>query len=307
MNKINVAILGVTGYTGNEAEKLLLPRKDIDIVYAPTVRYSGKKEEIEHLKKAQVVLSFLPHEQSMNAIPEILEIVGYVIDLSGAYRLKNVSDYPVWYGFQHHYPTLLKEAVYGLPEINRHLIRDARLIASAGCYETAMILGLWPLVTERLISSGIEVKAVSGYSGAGKSAERPKKITPYKGGQQHQHIPAVEQALGMPGKILFFPSVAPYKRGIEMVISVKIDRDLTTGELEDLYEDFYREEPFVRVKRFVSRKEVNYRNFCDIACNVKEGMTNIRVALDNLRKGASSQIIQNLNIICGLPETQGLL
>lgn len=308
MKRIKVAIFGKTGYLGGEEYKLLLPRKDIEIVYAPIERYSGSKEEIEKLKRAEVVLSFLPHEQSMHIIPELLDIAELgVIDASGAYRLKNASDYPVWYGFQHNYPELLKGAVYGLPEINRHLIREAKLIASAGCYETAMILGLWPLVFRRLISSEITVKAISGYSGAGKGAKVPQKITPYKSGRQHQHIPAVEQELGIPNKIMFYPHIAPFKRGIEMTISVEIKEEITMGELWDFYYGIYSEEPFIRIRKDVDRKEVNFRNFCDIACSADGKKVGIYVALDNLRKGGASQVIQNLNIMCGLPEKQGLL
>lgn len=307
---INVAILGITGYLGAELKELLSLRDDVKIIYAAS-RYFGKKEEISELKKAQAVFLAWPHRESMEKVPEILELVDSVIDLSGAYRLKDSSQYPIYYDWKHRFPLLLEKAVYGLPEKKRGVITAATLVANPGCYETAMILGLMPFRIEGLILSGeIEVKAVSGYTGAGKEADIPRVITPYKGGRQHQHIPAVEQELNIPGKILFYPNIAPFPRGILAIISVNLKNELTQKQVYDLYGYFYNKpfkEPFIRIKQKINLNKVIQTNFCDIAVRVKGSLVRIVVALDNLGKGGSSQAIQNFNIMYDLPETKGLL
>ena len=196
---MNVAILGSTGYLGSELIEILSRREDVKIVYTVS-----SKKETGRLEDAQVAFLALPHQQSMEMVPKVLSIMEFgVIDLSGAYRLKNPLDYSDYYGWEHHHPELLKESVYGLSEKNRGAIQGAKLISNPGCYETAIILGLLPLIDQGLIVPGIRVDAFSGYTGAGKGVEIPKTFTPYKSGRQHQHIPAIEQELNIPGEISF--------------------------------------------------------------------------------------------------------
>ena len=306
MKKISVAILGCTGYAGEELERILARRDDVQIVYKAS-KYTGNKEDIVGLKRSQVAFTATPHGVSMRIIPEILEVVKRgVVDLSGAYRLKNKYEYPCWYGWEHLHPELLKEAVYGLPEKNRNLIKRARLVASAGCYETAIILGLKPMTDWGLISDSdfIEIKAASGYTGAGKGAEIPKVVTPYKNknGREHQHIPVIEQELGISKRLLFYPSVAPYPRGITVNIKIGLKRNV----LKDFYSVCYKREQFVRIEPRVSRRDVIETNFCDIAFKTKGLNAEIKVGIDNLGKGGAGQAIQNFNIMCGLPENIGL-
>jgi len=169
-----------------------------------------------------------------------------------------------------------------------------------------------PFRIEGLISSDeIKVEAVSGYTGAGKGAKIPKVITSYKSGRQHQHVPAIEQELNIPGRLLFCPSIAPFPRGILANIFVRPNNVLTLEQIYDLYGDFYNKEPFkepfIRIKQEINLKEVIKTNFCDIAVQLEESLVRITVALDNLRKGGSSQAIQNFNIMYDFPETKGLL
>lgn len=313
MEKIRVAVFGSTGHLGTELIEILSGREDVDIAYKAS-RYFGKKEEINKIKGAQVQVAFCPwpHKESMKLVPEILELVEVgVIDLSGAYRLKDPSAYQGWYGWKHSYPFLLERAVYGLPEENRERIKTATLIANPGCYPTAIILGLKPLRAV-ITSSKIRVRAISGYTGAGRETKIPKTLTPYNAGRQHQHIPEVEQELDIPNQLWFFPEIAPFPRGILTTVYLPyLPTELSEKELQSLYSGFYREEPFVRIKSQIGLDDVIKTNFCDIMCQVikfrGKSWAKITVAIDNLLKGGSGQAVQNLNIMFGLPETEGLL
>lgn len=297
---MNIAIFGNTGYFGRELQEVLSTRKDINIAFtASSKRTDGK------LENAEIALFALPHQQAMEMVPKVLPLMKFgVIDLSGAYRIKNPEAYPLYYDWEHQHPSLLGQAIYGLPEKNRKIIKEANLIAVPGCYETAIILGLMPLMNQGLSRAKVKIDALSGFTGAGKGVKIPKTITPYKSGRHHQHIPAIEQELGIPERIVFFPKIAPFPRGILATIHVK----MSSLEVKDLYETFYDKEPFVRVKQKVNLDEVVNTNFCDIACQIiADSWIKLSVAIDNLGKGGSRQAIQILNIKLGLPETEGLL
>ncbi len=298
---MKIAILGNTGYLGQEAEKLLSLREDIEIVYTASSKKTKGK-----LENAEIAILALPHQRSMEMVPQILSLMKFgVIDLSGAYRLKNSKLYPKYYGWEHQNSSLLELSVYGLPEKNREVIKKAKLIASPGCYETAVILGLMPLIPYGLIA--IRIDALSGFTGAGKEVKIPTSPTPYKSGRQHQHIPAMEQELGISEKITFFPKIAPFPRGILATIYAKLEDSINTKELKGVYAGFYDKEPFVRVKADVNIDDVVKTNFCDIACQLLDSWIKISVVTDNLGKGGSGQAIQILNIKLGLPETKGFL
>lgn len=298
---MKVAILGNTGYLGQEVESLLSSREDIEIVYTASSKSSEGK-----LENAEIAILVLPHQRSMEMVPRILPQMEFgIIDLSGAYRLKNPGLYPKYYGWEHQHPSLLESALYGLPEKNRESIKEAKLIASPGCYETAVILALMPLVSYGL--SAVRVDALSGFTGAGKGARIPTVPTPYKSGRRHQHIPAIEQELGIPGKITFFPKIASFPRGILVDIYVKLDKKPSPTELNDSYTSFYDNEPFVRVKSTVNLNDVTKTNFCDITYRLMASWVEISIVIDNLGKGGSRQAIQILNIKMGLPETKNLL
>jgi len=203
---MKIGIWGISGFLGAELTKLFSKLPETEIVYTATSRQTtGIIENVE------VGFLALKAEQSMEVAPELLGRGIKVIDLSGAFRLKDVSIFEKYYQFKHGHPDLLGISVYGLPEKNREKIRNAQLIANPGCYATAINLGLLPLLNHGLIK--VLVKAVSGYTGAGKEVKVPKTITPYKSGRQHQHIPEIEQELDIQERLSFFPPNCSLAKG----------------------------------------------------------------------------------------------
>lgn len=294
---MKIGIWGVSGFLGAELTELFSKRSEIEIVYTATSRWAiGEIEDVE------VGFLALKAEQSMEVAPGLLKRGIKVIDLSGAFRIRDASDFIEYYQFEHTHLDLLNMSVYGLPEKNREKIRNAQLIANPGCYATAVNLGLLPLVRSGLVSSAgkIIVRAVSGYTGAGKGAEIPKMIMPYKGGRRHQHIPEIEQELDIQGRLTFSPQIATWPRGIEAVIYVKVP---IATDIYNLYQHFYKQELFVRVKsEKIEINDVVGTNFCDIYPKIENSRVVIRVAIDNLGKGGAGQAVQNFNILCGFLE-----
>lgn len=296
-NKINVGILGVSGFLGMELNSILSKRKDVNIAYMAT-----SEIQIGSMDNIQVVFLALQPEQSIKKASQFLQRGIKVIDLSGAHRLKSAGDFEKYYKLADYPSALSKIAVYGLPEKNREKICTAYFVANPGCYATAIELGLFPLVKNNLVSNAkIIVRASSGYTGAGRKAKIPKTITPYKGGRQHQHVPEIEQELSIRQQLLFYPQVAPWPRGIEAVIRVKMSAE---ADILGLYEQFYANELFVRVKpNGVKTENVVDTNFCDIFPEANGLFATIKVAIDNIGKGGAGQAIQNFNIMFGLPES----
>ncbi len=301
---MKVAVFGVFGYLGIELIKILSQREDVEIVFV-----SSSMEDIGKLKNAEMAFLALSAKDSLHLTPRLLYEGMRVIDLSGAYRIKNPSAYPVYYGFEHYYPDLLQKAVYGLPEKNPNEIKNAKLIANPGCYATAINLGLLPLISTGFIrqSTKIVIEATSGYSGAGKYAKIPKSIRPYKSGRKHQHIPEIEQELNIPNQILMYPKVAPWLNGIDIFIHL----DISLGEGFDLfffYESVYKNQPFIKIKSAdFSSCDLIGTNFCFISpIRRNASQITIKIAIDNLMKGGAGQAIQNLNIIMGLQDNIGL-
>jgi len=336
-----IAIAGASGYTGLELIRLLDRHPEVTISCVTSEQSAGKRISdifptlrgrcdlvLETLEpsaiaaKADIIFTALPHQAAMLVVPTFLATGKKVIDLSADYRLHDPAVYGAWYE-PHKNPELLPEAVFGLPELRRDTIRAARLVANPGCYPTSVILGLKPLLENRLIDiTSIISDSKSGTSGAGRSAkvdslycEVNDSFKAYGVGGVHRHTPEIEQELSeLAGKtvtITFTPHLVPMDRGILSTIYATPARTTSTDELVALYADAYKDEPFVRPLpkgQFPSTAYVRGSNFCDIGITLDSRANRIVVvsAIDNLVKGASGQAIQNMNLICGFPETLGL-
>jgi len=265
----------------------------------------------------------LPHTVSMEIVPQILDSDLRIIDLSADFRLKNIKTYEKFYKVKHKSPQIIKSAIYGLAELYREKIKQAKLIANPGCYPTAAILGILPaLVTEMVEPDSIIIDAKSGFTGAGRNpkpdfifSEVNENLKAYKI-NTHQHIPEIEQELSKfckkNLKINFVPHLIPLNRGILETIYLKKKKDFNLPEIISIYKRFYKKEPFIRVyeeNSFPEIKNVVGTNFCDLGfyTETKSEFLIIVVAIDNLLKGASGQAVQNMNIMCGFKETEALL
>ncbi|WP_077617280.1 N-acetyl-gamma-glutamyl-phosphate reductase [Bacillus sinesaloumensis] len=339
---MKAAIIGVTGYGGIELLRLLSNHPAIDIHSIHTSSQTGMRlsevyphvtnlvelslEEIDIAKLANevdVVFLSTPSGISTTIVPELLKENVRIIDLSGDYRLKNTSEYEQWYkktaAIQEH----LNKATYGLPEWHMKDIQNSRFISNPGCYPTATVLGLAPLVKNKLIDEkSIVIDAKSGVSGAGKSptrtthfAESNDNFSIYKV-NQHQHIPEIEQVLRSWDEsipyVTFSTHLVPMTRGIMSTIYSNSAVDsLTLDQLYELYKESYQDAPFVRIREkgtFPSTKEVYGTNYCDIGLAIDKRTNRITVVsvIDNLVKGAAGQAIQNANIMFGIEENTGL-
>ncbi len=341
MKKIRIGVVGATGYTGEELVRILVKHPHIELTYV-----SGKEDreikiqEIfpylknqidleckafnidEAIEKCDLVFLSLPHTVSMQVAPQLLKAKKKVIDVSADYRLKDLQLYEKFYKTAHKDTVHLKEAVYGLPEINREKISKARLVANPGCYPTGSILGLLPGVKKDLFDlNTIKIDAKSGVTGAGRKADKNLNFSEvnesFKAYKlfEHQHVPEIDQELSKVAKkdvsVVFVPHLLPLNRGILSTIYVDLKKKMTGEELLAVYQKFYAEEPFVKVYpkgQLPELKHVQNTNFCDIGLRVHEakGLAVIVAAIDNLDKGAAGQAVQNMNILCNFEETAGL-
>lgn len=276
----------------------------------------------EAVRRHSLALVFLatPHEVSLEAAPAALEAGAKVVDLSGAFRLKDAAAFARCYGMEHTAPELLAEAVYGLTELNGPAVRGARLVANPGCYPTSVICGLHPLVCADALdgSAGIICDAKSGVSGAG---HRPAAGTHFVEVNEnfkayavlrHRHVPEMLQALGVPpGDFFFTAHLLPVTRGILSTMYGKLRRPWTRDELLALYRACYDEGGFIRVREngAPNLRDVSGTNFCDIYLALDETGTRAVVisCIDNLVKGAAGQALQNMNLMLGFEPSQGLL
>jgi len=339
-NHIRAGILGVSGYTGREVFSLLLKHPGVRITYVAANNTQGPMSAIypeflnrttlvcqkfdikKAVEKCDVVFLALPHTESMNVAPKLLKAGLRVIDLSADYRLKKAQVYEAWYDHKHTDPKNLGKAIYGMPELFRQKIKGSVFVANPGCYPTAAILGLAPLISTRKDIQSIVVDAKSGVSGAGRKAslgllfpEANENFKAYKV-LSHQHSPEIEQYLsqlaGHATKIHFVAHLLPITRGILNTMYVQLKEGITLNQVHGLYKKFYKMEPFVRLHPAGSQpetKNVSNTNFCDIGLAVSpdKKMVVISSAIDNLVKGAAGQAVQNMNIMCGFNETEGLL
>ncbi len=337
---LKVAIIGGSGYTGGELLRLLEQHPHVKIAAVTSERSKGKpistlfpnlkscRLKFESfkirniIKKADLFFLCLPHKTSQEAVAGLYKAGKKVIDLSADYRLKNASVYRKWYDIQHKYPALLKNAVYGLPELYRERIKCASIIANPGCYPTGAILGLAPIIKSAFIdSNSIIVDSKSGVSGAGRNPALPFMFSEVSGSVKayaitiHRHTPEIEQELSIVSKkkikINFTPHLIPMDRGILSTIYVKLNRKVNSTDINRIYKKFYANEPFVRVltdNEYPNTKAVVGTNSCDIAMFVDKRKNSLIIVtvIDNLLKGASGQAVQNMNIMYEFDETTAL-
>jgi N-acetyl-gamma-glutamyl-phosphate reductase len=333
---IRVAIIGASGYTGVESIEIILRHPKAEVTYLTALpeecghvadtfgQLAGRLDmQIEPLdldtlaSKADIALCCLPHKVSMGFVPKLLATGIKVIDFSADYRLKNVDIYEKYY-VPHTDKDNLAKAAYGLPELFRDEIKGADLVANPGCYPTGASLALAPLLKKGLINtSGIVVSSVTGVSGGGKNPSAlfhfpymNENIYPYGVGV-HRHMPEMEQVAsavaGQSVELLFQPHVGPFDRGIISSTYSDPTDTITQQQLNDLYADFYGDEPFVQLVTIPPAvKNVAKTNYCHIFPTVTKGKVVVFSVIDNLIKGASGQAIQNMNILFELPETMGL-
>ena len=331
---IKAGIVGGTGYTGVILAGLILRHPGVKLAWVTSESHKSEKlsDVYPHLKgitdlvcqepdfpklakDADVVFIALPNGMAMNIASIFMTAGAKVVDLGADFRLKDPAMFMEWYNIKHTNPLLINKAVYGLSEIVK--VNNAALVANPGCYATASVLGCYPLITSGTAEfDGIVVDAKSGVSGAGKTLTNEthfpncnEGVSAYKVAA-HRHTPEIEQALGMDIKITFTPHLVPMTRGILATIYAKASKVVDDVKLTKIFKDFYKGKPFIRVleDKLPSTKYVLGTNFCDIAARYDKRTKNIIVfsAIDNLMKGASSQAVQNMNIMFGLDETTGL-
>jgi N-acetyl-gamma-glutamyl-phosphate reductase len=337
---IKVAIFGAGGYTGQELLRLLTGHPEVRVVAATSRRYAGTpvsevypvlsgRTDLVYTNdspetvagSADFIFLALPHGVSMEMAPAFLQAGRKVVDLSADFRIRDVASYEAWYR-PHTSAGLIKDAVYGLPELYRKEIKKSCLTANPGCYPTSIILGLAPVIKDAWVDPDTVIAdSKSGVSGAGREPVIGSLFCEVDGGFKaykvtgHRHTPEIEQELGaLAGRkmtVSFTPHLLPVKRGILSTIYAKLAKDATTGEATALYREFYRNEPFVRVcptGQLPNISSVVGSNFCDIGVTVdkRTGRLIVVSVIDNLIKGASGQAIQNMNLMCGFPEGMGL-
>lgn len=340
---IKVGIIGATGYAGNELVRLLLGHKDAEIVWLGSRSYIDQNysdvyrnmfklvdakcmdDNMEQLaNEVDVIFTATPQGLCASLVNDEILSKTKIIDLSADFRLKDVNVYEQWYKLEHKAPQYIDEAVYGLCEINRDKVsKDTRIIANPGCYTTTSILTLYPMVKEGIINPDtIIIDAKSGTSGAGRGAkvanlfcEVNESMKAYGVGT-HRHTPEIEEQLGYACgrddlKLIFTPHLVPMNRGILVTAYASLAKDVTYEDVKAAYDKYYDKEYFVRVLPkdvCTETRWVEGSNFVDIGFKI-EPRTNRLImmgALDNLVKGAAGQAVQNMNLLFGLPENEGL-
>ena len=344
---IKAGIIGSTGYVGAELVRILYNHKEVEIVWYGSRSYVDESyanvyrnmfelvedkcldDNIEELaSKVDVIFTATPQGYLAGVLTEDILNKVKIVDLSADYRIKDVAVYEKWYGIEHKSPQFIEEAVYGLCEVNREQIKGKRLVANPGCYTTCSILTAYPLVKEGLIDTKtLIVDAKSGTSGAGRGAKLPNLFCEVNenmkayGVANHRHTPEIEEQLGYAAGeeifINFTPHLVPMNRGILVTeyasLKKKADGTYPTyEEIKAVYDAYYKEETFVRVLekgQCPETKWVEGSNFVDVNFVIDErtGRIIMMGALDNLVKGAAGQAVQNMNILFGLPETEGLM
>ncbi|MBX3009565.1 MAG: N-acetyl-gamma-glutamyl-phosphate reductase [Melioribacteraceae bacterium] len=336
---IKVGIVGAAGYSGSELIKILLNHSETEIVKLFGHSTVGSRIENVHsnlrgiisheielfeeskLTGLDIVFVALPSGQSMEIIAKIYNAGIKVIDLGGDFRLDDTTIYKKYYKHEHTAPELLKYAVYGLSEWNSKLIESARLVANPGCYPTSVLLPLLPLIRENILADElISIVSYSGTSGAGKSlssnmlfSEVNESVRAYKVGT-HQHIPEIDKYINDIGKkkasFSFIPHLLPVTRGIYTTIHAKLNSGNNFQTIKNIYSKYYSDKMFIRLseQNVPELKDVNYTNFCDISWSVLDDDTLVLIsAIDNLIKGAAGQAVQNMNIMFGLMQNEGIM
>ena len=335
---VKIGIVGGTGYTGAELLRLLATHPQVEVELITSRAEAGRpvadlygnlrghidlafsEPDPDALAACDLVFFATPNGTAMKLVPELLDSGVRVVDLAADFRLGDPDQWAQWYGMPHACPGLLDEAVYGLPEVNRERIRDARLVANPGCYPTASALGFLPLIEQGLVDAGsLVADCKSGVSGAGRGAnvgmlmgETGESFKAYSV-SGHRHLPEIRQTLSRVGAqpvgLTFVPHLLPMIRGIHATLYARLTGD--PGDLQQRYEERYADEPFVDVMPAGSHPEtrsVRGVNHCRIAVHRPQGGETVVVlsVIDNLTKGAAGQAIQNMNLMLGLDETAGL-
>ena len=334
----DVGIIGATGYTGSELTRIITHHNKVNLKMITSKSFAGKKISdihpylegicdmelskisLDKVSDLDLVFLALPHGVSMKYVKDIGLDGPKIVDLSGDFRLKNKSTYEKWYEMEHVLPEAIDKAVYGLPELFRKKIKKANLVANPGCYPTSSILALAPAVKEELVNiKGIYVDSKSGVTGAG---AKPNKVThfpranedfrAYKIGS-HRHTPEMEEVLSMNSEkeinLLFTPHLVPLNRGILTTVYCTSNRDITNDRLQKTYKEMYGKEPFIRLRKNPPNvQSVRGSNYCDIYPKLIERTNQIVItsAIDNLVKGAAGQAVQNMNIMLGYDEREGI-
>lgn len=338
---VNVGIIGATGYAGAEIVRLILGHDDAKVVWygsksyvdTPYADVYGSMFELVDEKclaedmglladKADVIFTATPQGKCSTMVNEDLLNKVKVIDLSADFRIKDVARYEKWYGIKHGSPRFLNEAVYGLPELNRKDIKNARLIANPGCFPTCSILSIYPAIKSGMIDpDSIIIDAKSGTTGAGRGAkvqnlycEVNENIKAY-GVTTHRHTPEIEDQLGLAAgqdiKLNFTPHLVPMERGILVTAYANLTGNVTYDDMKKIYDETYANEKFVRVigdSRVPETRYVKGSNYADVGFRIDErtGRIIMMGAIDNLVKGAAGQAVQNMNLMFGLPEDEGI-
>jgi LysW-gamma-L-alpha-aminoadipyl-6-phosphate/LysW-L-glutamyl-5-phosphate reductase len=341
--RYRAAVVGGSGYGGAELIRRLLIHPDVELVRVASVDFVGEPlsaadpalEQVTELRfegippaeaarDVDVVLLGLPHTVAAAKVPELAALPGVkVVDMSGDFRLKEVKAYERWYKHVHPCPSLLADFVYGLPELNRARLRNARFVASPGCFATAVELTLLPLARAGLLSGLVHVQGITGSSGSGVAPSagthhpvRAGNLKSYKP-LEHQHVPEIVETLAQAGardlQLRFVPVSAPLSRGILATAFVELPEEWTQERLDALYRDAYAAEPFVRVprRRLPEVAAVSGSNYAEVglvAGAAHRGARTVTLfgALDNLVKGGAGQAIQNMNLILGIDERASL-
>ena len=340
MPQIRTGIINVTGYIGAELARLLCQHPQVELVTVTGRSAAGQKlgdvfpnfAGTNYIVKAEldseidIAFSAMPHKSSVAVVPSLLKQGIKVVDASADFRLKNADEYSKWYGFTHPSTELLREAVFGLPELHQNEIASASLVANPGCYSTGALLALAPIVKEGLINPDIVVDSKSGVSGAGRTlnltthySEVNEDICAYSL-EGHRHLPEIEQELktlnpSFSPSITFVPHLVPMTRGILSTCYARLKddkllKDTKAGDkLSQIYGEFYKHAPFVQITtKPPHTKHVQGTNFCFIYPVVDSKTDRLIVisCLDNLVKGGAGQAVQNMNLMFNLPETAGL-
>lgn len=338
---IKAGIIGATGYAGGELVRLLLNHKEAEIAWYGSRSYVDQRyssvyqnmfqivdakcldDNMEQLaKEVDVIFTATPQGLCASLINEGILSQAKVIDLSADFRIKDRKTYEQWYNLEHKAPQFIEEAVYGLCEINREDIKKARLIANPGCYPTCSTLSIYPLLKEGIIDGNtVIIDAKSGTSGAGRGAKVPNLFCEVNenmkayGVASHRHTPEIEEQLGYASgenvTISFTPHLVPMNRGILATEYATLKKDVTGEEVKAIYDKYYADEKFVRVLGegvCPETKWVEGSNYVDIGFKLDPRTNRIVMmgAIDNLVKGAAGQAVQNMNLLFGLPESEGL-
>ena len=339
---IKIGIVGASGYSGSELLRFLVnhPGK-LEIALCTSETYAGQcidsvlpnlrgflsskfeALDIDSLKdRVDVVVLAVPHKVAMSFVPQILAQGLRIVDFSADYRLEDAETYEAWYHVDHTSTSLMSQSVYGLPERYRDCIRSAQLVANPGCYPTSAILAAMPFVKHGIVAlDSIIVDSKSGISGAGPKpsenthyANRESNFIAYNIGV-HRHTPEIEQELSAvasePIRVTFTPHLVPMTRGILSTVYMRLTEEISTEEAVAIYTNFYENEPFVRVLptgTYPQTKAVLGSNYCDVGLEVDARTRRIvaMAAIDNLGKGAAGAVVQNLNLMFGFKETDGL-